>query len=93
MPAVLSSILALLLVQLIPLFAVIGAVVALLNIQEYLAWRETVQPARFEEQSLWANMTRLILGFGFFGLLFSPGPAGSGTPSAILPARAAWLGA
>jgi hypothetical protein len=91
-PALFCAVLALLLVRLIPLFAVVGTVVLLLNLQEYLAWRETTDPARIEEQSLWANMTRLVMGFVFFALLFLawPGWITQGIGDFVSPRRVAW---
>jgi tetratricopeptide (TPR) repeat protein len=91
-PAFVSLVLALFLAAFIPLFAVVGAVVALLNVQEFLVWRETTQPAKLEEQTLWANMTRLVMGFVFFGLLLLcwPGWINNAIGNFASPRHVAW---
>jgi len=91
-PTALFAILALMIARLIPFFAVVGTAVALLNIQEYLARRETQDPAFTEEHNLWANMARLATGFLLFGLFFLAWPGWINDPVGVFDGqrRVAW---
>ena len=71
----LFGLLAIFLAVLVPFFAAAGGAMAILNVQEFLAQRE-LDVSRNAKQShdLWANATRLIMGFLLLGLFFLAWP-------------------
>ena len=73
-PTAFFALLSLAMAKLMPWFAMVGGMVLMWNVQEFLARRETEKPARIQEQDRWANASRLAMGFALFGLLFLAWP-------------------
>lgn len=90
--AIFFGALALMQVRLVPFFAVIGGALAIMNLNEYLSWRGSLDKPKAEEQQLWGNLARLCTGFLLFALLFFtwPGWINRSIGDFASPLRVSW---